>query len=304
MYLKAKWVCLPLGLVASVLGGPTKRQAACNGSAALCGRSYGNVTYIGAHDSYAHSTDPLAVARDQTIDIPTQLGMGVRLLQAQAHLNDGVIHFCHTSCDLFDGGTVEAYLVTVKTFMDANPNEVITFVFTNPEGLSMNDVWLPAFQASGITEYAYVPPAQPMTQSSWPTLGEMIGAGTRLVTFMDAGADTAGDTVPFILPEFPNIWETPFDSTDSSFPCSVNRTAGPLPDDEHMFMINHFLDVDIFGVDIPNEAAASTTNSITSILANANGCAQFADGRAPNFVLLDWVNVGQAIATANLLNNA
>ena len=38
------------------------------------------------------------VARDQEVDIPTQLDLGVRLLQAQAHLgDDGVIHFCHTS---------------------------------------------------------------------------------------------------------------------------------------------------------------------------------------------------------------
>jgi hypothetical protein len=40
---------------------------------------------------------PSTVARDQEVDVPTQLGLGVRLLQAQAHLNNGVIHFCHTS---------------------------------------------------------------------------------------------------------------------------------------------------------------------------------------------------------------
>jgi hypothetical protein len=57
------------------------------------------------------------VARDQDVDIPTQLALGVRLLQAQAHLHvmafivsnfkivthpfsrnwNGVLHFCHTS---------------------------------------------------------------------------------------------------------------------------------------------------------------------------------------------------------------
>lgn len=50
---------------------------------------------------------------------------------------------------LFDGGTVENYLITVKSFLDANPNEVITFLFTNPEGLSVADVWKPAFDNSG-----------------------------------------------------------------------------------------------------------------------------------------------------------
>lgn len=59
------------------------------------------------------------VARDQEVDIPTQLALGVRLLQAQAHLyaiafiasssqilahapnrKKGVLHFCHTSAFL------------------------------------------------------------------------------------------------------------------------------------------------------------------------------------------------------------
>ena len=69
----------------------------------------------------------------------------------------------------------------------------------------MNNVWLPAFTASGIDQYAYIPPHQPMKASDWPTLGDMIDGGKRLVVFMDAGADTAGDTVDFILPEFPNV---------------------------------------------------------------------------------------------------
>jgi len=295
-----------LALLAAVVSASAtpvaSRQMACNGHAELCDRSYGNVTFIGAHDSYAFSSDPLALARDQSVDIPTQLSLGVRLLQAQAHMNDGDIHFCHTSCALFDGGKVSDYLSTVKTFLDANPNEVITFVFTNPEGLSMNNVWLPAFKTAGMDTLAYVPPSLPMQQSAWPTLGDMISSGKRVVTFIDAGADTAGDTVNFLLPEFPNIWETPFDSTDDTFPCSVDRTAGPLANDQHMFMINHFLDVSIAGILIPDEGAASITNGVNSIMTNAAGCAQFADGRAPNFVLLDWVDQGQAFQAGNQLN--
>lgn len=38
------------------------------------------------------------------------------------------------------------------------------------------------------------------------------------------------------------------------------------------------------------------------IVAHANGCAGFAGGRAPNFVILDYVNVGQTVAAVNKLN--
>lgn len=67
---------------------------------------------------------------------------------------------------LFDGGTVQDYLTKVNTFLKANPNEVLTLIFTNPEGVSLKDVWDPAFQASGIAQLAYVPPSIPVKQSA------------------------------------------------------------------------------------------------------------------------------------------
>jgi hypothetical protein len=152
-----------------------------------------------------------------------------------------------------------------------------------------------------------------MGQTDWPTLGSMIDSGKRVVVFMDAGADQA--TVPFILDEFSQIWETPFSRTDPTFPCSVDRTRGPLPNDQHMYLTNHVLDVDvlpgtIFGITLPtggdvlisDPLAASTTNSDQSILAEVNDCSKFADGRAPNFILLDFVNSGDPFKVADKLN--
>ena len=112
---------------------------------------------------------------------------------------------------------MESYLATVKTWLDSNPNEVLTMLFTNPEGQSVSTVWKPAFDAagksvsnffslimmsmwSGITPLAYVPPSVPVKNSDWPTLGELIDSGKRVVVFLDAGADPT--SVPFILPEF------------------------------------------------------------------------------------------------------
>ncbi|TBU28440.1 PLC-like phosphodiesterase [Dichomitus squalens] len=291
--------------IASVKGAivPQRRADVCNGHAELCNRSYGNVTFLGAHDSFAFSDDPLALAADQQVDIPTQLGLGVRLLQAQAHVNDGVLHFCHTSCLLFDGGTVEDYLNKVHDFLTANPNEVLTLLFTNPEGASLPDLWDPPFQASGIADLAYVPPSIPVKQSDWPTLGDLIDSGKRVIVFLDAGADT-DRSVPYILPEFEMVWETPFSVTDATFPCSVDRINGPLSTEDHMYMINHSLNKNILdtGIIVSDPKDAPTTNSVSSILANAGGCEGFAAGRAPNFVLLDFVNLGQGLDAVNQLN--
>ena len=81
------------------------------------------------------------------------------------HSNDNVLHFCHTSCALFDGGTVADYLATVVTWLNANPNEVLTLILTNPENVSLQNFWKPAFEQSGVASFAYVPPHLPMRQN-------------------------------------------------------------------------------------------------------------------------------------------
>lgn len=52
----------------------------------------------------------------------------------------------------------------------------------------------------GITPMAYVPPSVPVNNADWPTLGQLIDSGKRVVVFLDYGADTSA--VNFILPEF------------------------------------------------------------------------------------------------------
>jgi len=302
MHIRALIIVL-FALVLSVTSAPISRASqatVCNGHSELCSRSYGNVTFIGAHDSFAYSRDPAVLSRDQVIDIPFQLNNGVRLLQAQSHMWNSALHFCHTSCFLYDGGTVLSYLKKVKSFMDQNPNEVLTLLFTNPEGQSVLNVWKPIFDQAGLTSMMYVPPHVPMKYNEWPTLGEMIDSGKRVVVFLDSNADTT--QVNFILPEFPMIWETPFGVTDPSFPCSVNRIQGPLATTDHMYMINHSLNKDVLGIVISDAFDAPTTNGVTSILNNANGCVPLGGGRNPNFLLLDFVDLGNAFHAADILN--
>lgn len=57
--------------------------------------------------------------------------------------------------------------------------------------------------SQGISPLAYVPPIRPMKRSDWPTLGQLIDMGKRVVVFIDYGADGSdGAIVDFLLPEF------------------------------------------------------------------------------------------------------
>ncbi|KAF3761424.1 PLC-like phosphodiesterase [Cryphonectria parasitica EP155] len=261
----------------------------CNGYSELCDKLYSNVTFIGSHDS---AFDGILLVDNQFDSVSDQLSLGVRFLQAQSHNDDGVIELCHTSCAEEDAGTLVTWLETVVTFLEANPDEVVTLLITNGDGID-NSVFAEAFETAGADAYAYSP-GSTLTLDEWPTLGELIDDGTRLVVFMDY---PSGTSVSYILPEFTSYIFV----TDSSFPdCSVNRPAGGSATGR-MYLVNHFLDVDIFGIDIPDETAASTTNGEASIMAEVNECNALYD-RYPNFILLDWISVGDFLEVQNYLN--
>ncbi|KUI69745.1 hypothetical protein VM1G_05650 [Cytospora mali] len=266
----------------------------CNGYAGLCDKLYSNVTFIGSHDSAFVGILP---TDNQFKSVSDQLSEGVRFLQAQTHNDDGTIELCHTSCTEKNAGSLEDYLVTIATFLDDNPNEVLTLLLTNQDGIVAAD-FAAAFVAAGADTYAYSP-GSTLTMSEWPTLGDLIDAGTRLVVFMDYPAD---NSVSYILAEFTSyIFETPYDTTDSSFPeCSIDRPSGASADGR-MYLVNHYLDYSLLGIDIPNQLAASTTNGETSILDQVSICTGLY-GRNPNFILLDWISVGDAMTVQAYLN--
>ncbi len=153
----------------------------CNGNAALCGRKYSNVTFIGTHDSAFVGYLP---TQNQGVSVADQLTDGIRFLQAQSHFDNNVIKLCHTSCDLEDAGPLANYLTTVKKFLDANPNEVVTLLLTNGDGRPVSDFGA-IVSSSGLANYAYVPPAQ-LAMADWPTLQDFITAGKRFIMFMGA----------------------------------------------------------------------------------------------------------------------
>lgn len=194
-----------------------------------CSRSYSNISYVGAHNSYSVQAGSLAA--NQNYDVTTQLDNGIRLLQGQGHLNNGDIHLCHSSCLLLDAGTMTDYLGKVRSWLDANPNEVITILWVNSGGIPVSQ-WAQSYTAVGLDALSYTPASVPVAYSAWPTLQELISSGKRVVNFMDYGADYSA--VPYILDHFAHFWENPYDQTDDSFPCTIDRGSAETP----MYMIN------------------------------------------------------------------
>ena len=236
----------------------------CNQYTEFCNRSYSNITYIAAHNSPFSQLNN--IASNQVLGLFDQLDDGVRMLQGQTHLVNNTVYYCHTSCDLLNAGTAESYFANIATWLAANPYEVVTILIANGGYINVDNFIAP-IRDSGLGKYAYTPPTIPMSLQAWPTLGQMILRDQRAVIFMDYAADQI--RVPYILDQFSQMWETPFDPTSRDFPCTIQRPPGISRDqaEERMYLMNHNLNADIkllsLDILIPNTVDLFLTNAVT-----------------------------------------
>jgi hypothetical protein len=137
-----------------------------------------------------------------------------------------------------------------------------------------------------------------MSLDDWPNLSSMILSGQRVVIFLDYDADQT--KVPWILDEFSQMWETPFDPTNRSFPCDVQRPPRLSKEDtpNRLYLMNHNLnqEVDLLGnqILIPLKPLLPFTNNVSGFgsLGQAAETCKNDWGRAPNFLNVDYYNNG------------
>ena len=158
----------------------TAVSAACNGHDELCSRKYSEVTFVGSHDAAFVGDLP---THNQYISVPDQLKQGVRFFEVQTHKNGNTIELCHTYCWELDAGPLTGFLKDVADFMNSNPNEVVSLIVTNQDAIPM-DQFDAAFDSSGLKKLVYHPPKNVMSKDQWPTLQQLIDAGTRAIVFM------------------------------------------------------------------------------------------------------------------------
>ena len=267
----------------------------CNNYPEFCGRKYGNITEVSAHNS--PFVKPDNAASNQALPVTIQLNDGIRLLQGQMHFLNSTPHFCHTSCDILDVGPITDYLGLVYDWVSTHPYDVVTLLLENGD-YSPVEQYVPFIESTGLVQYAYLPPKIPMGINDWPTLGSMILTDKRLVIFMDYEANQTA--VPWILDEFSQMWETPFDPTNRSFPCTTQRPPDLPPTDAktRLYLTNHNLNYDInilgYNILVPDIPLLNITNNVTGFGSLGVGAKECLDdwGYPPKFLNVDYYNVG------------
>lgn len=206
-------------------------------------------------------------------------------------------------------------MVKVKAWLDTHRYEVITIILGNEQFIDPGNYTAPVTN-SGILDYIYTPPTEPMDIDEWPTLAEMIVSNKRVVMMLAYDADQS--KIPWLLDMWSYQWQTPFSPTNVSFPCTVQRPPGQKREvsEKRLYLANHNLNLPFddkaLGIDIllPDVVEINNTNANTTAVGAAKTMIDQCTaewGRPPNFLLVDYFNYGNfngsTLAAAAEANN-
>jgi hypothetical protein len=312
------------------VGGLTSPLNACNGSMSLCTRPYDDVAFPATHNSMAAADEPSWFIPEQPTGIVGQLDAGIRaflidtwygqrtdqrgrvataqrsyadaLAETAATFGPQVVrsaerlrasftgrrgpvrpYLCHGLCEI--GATAwEPVMHRVQAWLQANPREVLTFVI---QDTVTPDDTVAVFREAGLLPYVYTP----QRGAPWPTLGQMIASGHRVVVMMER--HDGGSSAPWLMPAFQWMQDTPYKNpTLDDLTCDLNRGSS----DDPLFMINNWLSG--FTSLVSN---ARRANAYPQLKPYAERCEQ-ERGQIPNFVAVNYYNEGSLFRVVDQLN--
>ncbi|MBL4752974.1 MAG: hypothetical protein JKY52_05150 [Flavobacteriales bacterium] len=268
----------------SVVAFNTHSFAQCNGDAALCDKRYDEVVYVTTHNGFNYS--PNFQLPNQSFPVSQQMTDGVRAFMLDVYNVFGTPTLYHGTA-ILGSEPLEDVLIDIKDFLVANPNEVLTIIFeANITASEMEAV----FVSSGLTPYLYT---QTLGQP-WPTLQQMIDLDQRLVVFSDL--DDAGPGQEWYHYMWEYCVETDFSNKSrADFSCEFNRGDSV----NSLFILNHFITDQLSGTGELDSSVIANSNPY--FINRANQC-MAEKLKLPNFLTVDFYDVGDVFATKDQLN--
>jgi hypothetical protein len=286
----------------------------CEGSPYLCALGYDEVAYLTSHNTMSTTADRF-IGPLQDPDITTQLDSGVRALQLDTYYWEtpeqitGRLNSSDFSpeqrrliaaavdranppraglwlCAVCRAGALELVptLESIGIWMRTHPTEVLTLIVQDAIGGEDTEQ---AFRQAGLTDLILTPDADPA--KPWPTLGEMIDSGRRLVVL----AEEADGPAPWYRNFYRYGMETPYSFRSPAQMSCVPHRGGT---GKRLFLLNHFITV-AGG----SRLDAGKVNARDWVLDRAHRCEQ-ARGSPVNFIAVDYTTIGDARGAVDALN--
>lgn len=253
---------------------------ACNGSVALCARAFDAVSFPTTHNSMSNADDGWA-APNQAHGLTRQLQDGVRGFMLDTHDFEGEPTLCHGPCQL-GSLPLAAGLGEIRAFLGCHRREVVTLIFESYITAAATEQ---AFLDSGLIDYVRAqPPGAP-----WPTLGELIERDERVIVLTDHEPGAPA----WYLDQWAYAWQNPYAAESAAdFRCNAERGSSDNP----LFIMNHFLTKPVA---MPK--LAEQVNHDPLFIERAQQC-QTESGRLPNFVTVDFYEIGDLFRVVSALN--
>jgi hypothetical protein len=324
-------------------GGAPRATDRCNGHRELCDRRLDEVALGATHNAMSvplpgwysaeqerpiagqladgvrgllidtHYADRLPSGRHRTVIVPSAAraredGLSPETLAAALRIRDRLgftgqgergIYLCHTFCEL--GATpLGDVLADLRRFLAAHPGEVVVVV-NQDEGVPPRAI-VGAVRDAGLERF--VQPV-PRAGGRWPTLGEMVATGRRLVVLAEHQGAAAGQPgaawypaayADGVLQETPYAFGRPSLLTASEHraaSCAENRGTPDAP----LMLLNHWVSTD----PLPRPSQASTVNARGPLLARARECARLRKRRV-NLVAVNFYRRGDLLGVVDALN--
>jgi len=195
-------------------------------------------------------------------------------------------YLCHAMCELGSTRWLDSLRAT-KEWLDQHPTEVVTLFVQ--DAVSPQDT-ADVIDRAGLLPYVYTPSGDP-ADSAWPTLGQMVDSGKRLVVLMESRG--GGEEHPWLMQGFRRVQDTPFlFRTPSQFSCEPNRGPADAP----LFLVNHWISDKRATV-----TNAEEVNARDVLLPRLQQC-QEERGMLPNYVAVDYYDRGDLLDVVDTLN--
>ena len=256
----------------------------CNGEFSLCQKRYDEVAYLTTHNAFNSSQGGFTFP-NHNFDIEQQLNDGVRALMIDVYnLFGNAVVYHGTS--ILGTSPLQDELEKIKNFLDLNPNEVVTVILECY--VDANTI------ESELTSVGLINDLYTHTiGTSWPTLEELINMNKRCLIFSDE--NDAGTIQGWYHYMWDHMVETHFSvNSINDFTCDYNR-GDPQND---LFILNHFI-TNAVGVGVESEAEIANSNPF--FLNRALQC-QTSSGKLPNFVTVDFYELGDSKLVVDQLN--
>lgn len=260
---------------------------------------FDQVAYLGAHNAHVNQKEGFKYSQ-QLWGLDDQLKNGVRhflldLWIGQQGANKGKVLLCHGECEKASRGqrfgginhvAFKTYLLKIKRFLDTHPNEIVSLELENY--VDNNKTNADIRSIPGLSKYVLLPseydPAN--NKGQWPTLDWMIKNNKRLVIFDSGNSAQYGYNTSDYLTR--NMYGTHV--VDEA--CRVRNKGSK----SNLVQMNYFGTV---ASPLPNHNAPSQLQKVWS---RCQSKQVVPSGKAPNFVALDNVHLGNAMKWINELN--